>query len=108
MIALVAVPTLQAQFSTLISDSAGAYAVIKKVNHEIQWWAVLLAGAVMISMFRALSWLRPSQMVPMMQRALACLVYSVIGFCIMLIMIQFRDLWLPTVSLMVNYIVGAF
>lgn len=98
---------VNAQLSGLINDGAGAYAVIKKVNHEIQWWAVLLAGAMIIACFRSLSWLRPSMMVPSMQRALACLIYLVICFCIMLIMIQFRNLWIPTVTLMVEYVVEA-
>lgn len=105
---MITVPIVNAQLSGLISSSAGAYAVIKKVNNDIQWWAVILAGAVLMACFRTLSWLRPSMMIPAMQRALACLIYLVVAFCIMLIMIQFRDFWIPVVTFSIDYIVEAF
>jgi len=93
-----------AQLIEAFEGGANAYATVRDIHHKIQWWAILLAGAIITASMRAMTWIRLGSLALPLQKAIANFLYFIILFCSMLILIQFEPYWMPVLETSIEWV----
>ncbi len=93
-------------FGDFVESSANAYATVAKANHEITWWAVILAGMLIMQALRLMKSEHLQDLTPALQKSIAAMLNLVIAFSVMLIMIQFHVYWMPLVERVIDFVFG--
>ena len=85
---------------------ANAYSIVAETNHKLEWWAVILAGVIIVQSMRMLNSEKLSKLSLPLQRSAALLLQFAMLFSIMLILIQFESSWLPYIESGIEWIEG--
>lgn len=80
-------------------NAVDIWAKVREVNHNIQWFWVILCGKTIYFTSRALSTEWFSRLSKPVQNSFALLIKVVIiPFCVILLLVQFKDLWYPPIE----------
>ena len=79
----------------LITEGVSAANSWREISHNIEWWAVSLAGTTIGLVIRSLTSEWATKMPPRLQQLYVWFVkFVVVPFCVMLILIQFEPIWM--------------